>query len=479
MSGKCPLAAYSYFPHLNSNSLGPRHYLPKLSIPGYNYGFCGDRVMDTLLKEADTYHFKGFSKLKRHERLSRLLAMGALTPEDIAFLKQAEFDDIVQLSESLIENAIGIFPLPLGIAAHFNIDGRDVPIPMAVEETSVIAAASATAKWIRQHGEITTRVQGDSIIGQIQLPCVLDFKAFEQTVTAHKQFLIEEAHQTVIPSLVARGGGITDLIVRHIVRPDNGDMAVVHILLNPCDAMGANLVTQVCEFLKEPIQMLTGEKVGLCILSNLADTKIAHAKVTIRNIEPSLGRAITEASLFAACDPYRAATHNKGVLNGIDPIVIATGNDWRAVEAGIHAYACRSGQYQPITTWSLQDKDLIGQFAAPITVGTVGGMTKLHPTAQMCLRMLNVPSADHLARIIAAVGLVQNLGAIKALSTKGIIKGHMKLHINNLLLAAGATPAENTLLRHELECFLQSHHKITLSDVECALQRLRQEQNAA
>jgi hydroxymethylglutaryl-CoA reductase len=423
--------------------------------------------------------FTGFSKLNRDERLQRLVVMGALTPADLAHLKSSHSHAMLTLSENLVENVIGCFPLPLGIAAHFHIDGRDIPIPMAVEETSVIASASATAKWIREQGEITTEIQGDSIIGQIQLPIVKDFTSFVAILMAHKQLLIDEANHHVVPGLVARHGGITDLTVRCIVRPDGATMAVIHVLLNPCDAMGANLVNQVCEFLKEPIQMLTGERVALCILSNLADTKITHAKVVIRNIDPIIGQGIVEASLFARCDPYRAATHNKGVLNGIDPIVIATGNDWRAVEAGIHAYACRSGQYQPITVWYMVGQDLIGQFAAPIMVGTVGGVTRLHPTAQMCLRMMQIQSADQLARVIAAVGLVQNLGAIKALSTKGIVKGHMKLHINNLLLSAGATLKEQIELQIELQGLLQTQHKITLSDVEGCLQRLRQEQHAA
>jgi hydroxymethylglutaryl-CoA reductase len=277
-----------------------------------------------------------------------------------------------------------------------------------------------------------------------------------------------------VPGLVRRGGGVRDLAIRELERPDGtGTMLVLHILCDPCDAMGANLINQVCEALKPRIEELTGERVGLCILSNLVDSKLAVAEVTVRDIDPIVGRGIEEATLFAKADPYRAATHNKGVLNGIDPILIATGNDWRAVEAGIHAYASRSGKYQPVTDWKMQGSDLVGRIEIPIAVGTVGGVTKLHPTAKAALKMLGVTHAEHLARVCAAVGLVQNLGALKALATVGIVKGHMQLHAANLAIAAGAEIHEIARVRERLAAVLKVEKHINLSRAKEILEAVR------
>jgi hydroxymethylglutaryl-CoA reductase len=275
--------------------------------------------------------------------------------------------------------------------------------------------------------------------------------------------------------LVRRGGGVTDIIVRKIVRPDGFDMAVVHVQMNAVDAMGANIINQVCEFLKQPIEQLTGEKVTMCILSNLVDSKLTKSTVVIEAIEPELAEKIEEASLFAELDPYRAATNNKGVLNGMDPILIATGNDWRAVEAGVHAFAARDGQYRSITKWRRDGRFLTGRLIAPIIVGTVGGVTTLHPMARMCLKMLNVQSATDLSRVIASVGLVQNLGALKALTTVGIIEGHMKLHIKNLTLGAGAAEVEVPYVVKKLEEILALKKRISLSNAIDVLKELRAE----
>lgn len=417
--------------------------------------------------------FKGFSKLNRHERLQRLVTMGALTLDDVCYLEQSVDQTITELAENFVENVIGCFPLPLGVATNFKIDGRDYAIPMAVEETSIIAAASRTARWIRETGNITTEAIGKRIIGQIQLAKIKDFTRFKSIIEREQQNLIELANKHVVSGLKMRGGGVTELQLRCIERPDKDHMAVLHVLLDPCDAMGANIISQVCEFLKEPVQQLTGEKVTMCILSNLNDTKLVRAKITIHQIAPDEGNAIVEASLFAEQDPYRAATHNKGVLNGIDPVVIATGNDWRAVEAGIHAYAARSGRYQAITRWRMEQNDLVGIFEAPLCVGTIGGVTRLHPTAKLCLQMLDVTSAEQLARVIAAVGLAQNLGALHALTSEGIVKGHMKLHVNNLLLATDATGEEKPFLKQQMEQFLTANAKITLTDAQNLLAQLR------
>ncbi|KTD22897.1 hydroxymethylglutaryl CoA reductase [Legionella lansingensis] len=417
--------------------------------------------------------FQGFSKLEPEERFQRLLDLGALTLEDIQYLKNGGVKDTV-LADKLIENVIGYFQLPLGVATNFCIDGQDYVIPLAVEETSIIAALSKTAKWIRQHGEIHTWVTGDCILGQIQIANVSDFSRFSAIFSKNKHFFLEKANEEVAANMVKRGGGVMDLQLRHIPREDGGDMAVIHITMNTCDAMGANIINQVLEFLKTPIENLTGEQVTMCILSNLNDEKLTTANVLIRDVEPELGKRLEEASLFAEIDPYRAATHNKGVMNGIDPVLIATGNDWRAVEAGVHAYAARSGHYQAITRWRYKDGLLTGELTAPIIVGTVGGVTALHPTAKLCLRMMGIESANHLSRVLAAVGLVQNLGALKALCTEGIIQGHMKLHIDNLLLVAGASDSEIPLLKERLQSWLSVNKRVSLNNAYELLTEIRQ-----
>lgn len=425
-----------------------------------------------LNKQAETL-FAGFSKLDLNERLQRLQQMGALSTEETTLLRQ-ERSLPIALGEKLIENVIGYFQMPIGVATNFRIDGKDYVIPMAVEETSIIAAVSKTARWIRQNGSITTKIIGDSIIGQIQIARVKDYDKLEAIIATHKAALIHQANETVANGLLRRGGGVSDIQLRRIPRPDNGQMAIIHIHANCVDAMGANILNQILEYLKSPIESLSGETVNMCILSNLNDAKLTHAHVSLSQVPETLAQAIEEASLFANLDPYRASTHNKGVLNGIDPILLATGNDWRAVEAGIHAYAARDGQYRAITSWKRKDSTtLVGDFKAPLVVGTVGGVTALHPTAKLCLKMLGVNKANDLSRIIAAVGLVQNLGALKALTTDGIIKGHMKLHIDNLAMSAGASDKEMPMLKQQLEQWLHYHKRVSLSNAHQILQEIR------
>lgn len=425
----------------------------------------------SLTKDTDQL-FQGFSKLSREERFQRLIIMGALTHEDVNYLCEGGLDNMY-LADKLIENVVGYFQLPLGVATNFCIDGQNYVIPMAVEETSIIAALSKTAKWIRQQGTITTQVQGDCIIGQIQLAHVRDFQRFSQIITENKAFLIEKANEDVAANMVKRGGGVTDLQIRRLPREEGGDMAIIHLSMNSCDAMGANIINQVLEYLKAPIESLTDEEVSMCILSNLNDQKLTTARVEIQEVPAQLGERLQEASLFAEIDPYRAATHNKGVMNGIDPVVIATGNDWRAVEAGVHAYAAREGRYQAITKWRYNDGVLVGELTAPIIVGTIGGVTALHPTAKMCLRMMHIKSANQLSSVMAAVGLVQNLGAIKALCTEGIIQGHMKLHLDNLLLVAGATDHEAPALKKRLQHYLAHHKRVSLNNAYEFLAEIR------
>lgn len=415
---------------------------------------------------------KGFSKLKLPQRFQRLIEIGALDVDDVTYLKAGGVRGI-GLADNFIENSIGYFQLPLGVATNFKIDGRDYIIPMAVEETSIIAAASKTARWIKENGEITTEVLGQNIIGQVQIAKVRDMDRLEQTLNEKKTEWIEELNRVVAAGMFARGGGVQDMTLRKLVRPDEGMMAVIHIYLNPCDAMGANIINQVCEYLAAPIEDVTGEKVTMKILSNLVDTRLTKAKITMRNIDETMGKAIEEASLFAELDPYRAATNNKGVLNGIDPILIATGNDWRAVEAGIHAYACKEGRYQSITRWRFTNGVLTGEFLAPLIVGTVGGVTSLHPAAKMSMKMMGITSSSQLSKICAAVGLTQNLGALRALTTVGIIEGHMKLHIKNLAIGAGADESESPILQTLLEQVLAAKKRISLSDAIQTLKKMR------
>ncbi len=425
--------------------------------------------------------FKGFSKLNYSERLDLLKQASVIDSADVTFLKNGGLQSI-DLGEKFIENVIGYFQLPMGVATHFKIDQKDIVIPMAVEETSIVAAASKTAKWIRENGEIKTETLGQDIIGQIQFARIKNPEDFKNNVLKQKDFLISIANKEVAFGLVTRGGGVTDIKVRIIDREDEGFMGVVHVHMNPCDAMGANIINQVCEFLKTPLQEYTSEKVTMCILSNLVDTKLTKAVVILNNIDLDLAQKIEEASRFAELDPYRAATNNKGVLNGIDPILIATGNDWRAVEAGLHAFAASTGRYKSITKWRVQYNSdlhpqaghkLVGELIAPIVVGTVGGVTALHPMAKLGLKILNVKSASELSRVMAAVGLVQNLGALRALTTVGIIEGHMKLHIKNLSLGAGATDTEMPFMVKKLEEILSLRKRISLTNAIEVLNDLR------
>ena len=400
---------------------------------------------------------------------SQGLAYEALE-SDLTFVQRLQPN--LSLAEHLIENPIGYASIPLGVAEHFVIDGEPVWIPMAVEETSIVAAASATAKWIKKCGSIRTFLKGTSVIGQIQFPKVQNPEALSRVLYARQAEILTLAN-TVVPGLVRRGGGFSDLKVRELVREDSASMVILDLFCDPCDAMGANLLNQACEFLKVPLQTWTNERIGMCILSNLTDTKLACAEIVVDGVSPEFGRNIEDAMQFARLDPYRAATHNKGVMNGIDAVLIATGNDWRAVEAGAHAFAARSGKYQPLTSWKFEDGRLHGSIEVPMSVGTVGGATRLMPAARFALALLNTTSSARLARICAAVGLVQNLGALRALCTEGIVKGHMQLHAKNLALAAGAEPEESEAVVASLLQKLETCGFISEQDAHDLLLRRR------
>lgn len=350
----------------------------------------------------------------------------------------------------MIENVVGIHALPLGIAVNFLINDHDVLVPMAIEEPSVVAGASFAAKLARAGGGFLATTTPPQMIGQIQVLDIANPHAARLDILAARDELMARANETD-PVLVELGGGARDLEVRLIESSPVGAMVIVHLIVDCRDAMGANAVNTACEALTPHIERISGGRVLLRILSNLADRRLARARCTVPadalGFKSFSGRevvqGIIEASAFAAADPYRAATHNKGIMNGVDAVVVATGNDWRAVEAGAHAYAARDGRYTSLSSWERDsDGDLVGTLEMPLTVGTVGGATRVHPTAQTALKILQVETAQELAEIIAAVGLAQNLAALRALATEGIQRGHMQLHARQVALAAGARESE-------------------------------------
>jgi len=350
----------------------------------------------------------------------------------------------LHLADHMIENVISTISIPVGIATNVKVDGRDVLVPMATEESSVVAAVCNSARQCYDAGGFITSVSGTEMIAQVQLVRVPDPE------NARIRILERKAEIAAIcdgcdPMLVRLGGGFRDLEVRVLAAP-GGPMVVTHIVVDTRDAMGANTVNTMAERLAPSIEDWTGGKVYLRILSNLADRRLARARATWP-LDVIGGEAVRDGMLsayrFASVDPYRAATHNKGIMNGISAVVLATGNDTRAVEAGAHAYASRSGRYTSLSTWEVAaDGGLAGTLELPMPVGLVGGATKVHPTAQACLKILGVSTAAEMARIIAAVGLAQNFGAMKALATVGIQQGHMALHAHNVAIVAGAVGPE-------------------------------------
>jgi len=353
-----------------------------------------------------------------------------------------------EAADHMIENVIGLHSLPLGIALNFEVNGRDVLVPMAIEEPSVVAGASFMAKLARAGGGFTATTTDPLMIGQMQVINVANLHEAKLKLYEHKAELLSEA-DTIDPVLKKFGGGARDLEVRVIDADASpiGGFLVVHLIYDVRDAMGANAVNTACEKLAPRVEAITGGKVLLRILSNLADRRIARARCTIPLKElafddfsgESVRDGIIAAYAFAAADPYRAATHNKGIMNGVDAVVIATCNDWRAIEAGAHAYAARSGRYTSLSTWG-QDADgnLVGTLEMPMAVGIVGGATKVHPAAQAAVKLMGVKTASELAEIIVSVGLAQNMAALRALATEGIQRGHMSLHARQVAIAAGA-----------------------------------------
>jgi hydroxymethylglutaryl-CoA reductase len=392
-----------------------------------------------------TSRLPGFYNRSVEARLSLLAETAGLTADEVAILRDGGLG--VERADQMIENVVGVHALPWGIATNFRVNGRDVLVPMVIEEPSVVAGASLAAKLARAGGGFEAHTTAPVMIGQMQVLDLVDPWAARFALLQQKARLLEAANQ-VDRVMVDLGGGARDLQVRVFETSPAGPMLAVHLSYDCRDAMGANAVNTAVEHLAPLVEEISGGRVVLRILSNLADQRLARARCVIP-VEAlafdafdgqQVARGIFEAWAFAATDPYRAATHNKGIMNGIDAVVIATGNDWRAVEAGAHAYAARCGRYTSLSTWCLDEAagQLSGTLELPLVVGTVGGATRVHPLAQVALKIMGVKNARELAKVIAAVGLAQNLAAIRALATEGIQRGHMSLHARQVAIAAGA-----------------------------------------
>ncbi len=378
-------------------------------------------------------------------RLDEIAASCNLTPEEKAlFAKYGSLDE--STANRMIENVFSTYALPLGIATNFKINGRDRLIPMMLEEPSVVAGASFAAK-LAGPGFTATSTE-PVMIGQIQIVNIPDMTKAQAAIQAQKKALSEKANAKD-PMLVSRGGGVTDIQSR-ILKTGRGDMLIVHLHVNTQDAMGANAVNTMCEAISADLEQLTGGQARLRILTNLAIhrtatatavwTKEALAESTKNTLTgEQVVEAVLDAYEFAKNDPFRACTNNKGIMNGIDAVVIATGNDWRAMEAGAHAFAVKNGQYTSLTTYSkTPEGHLKGEITIPVAVGLVGGATRTHPLAKIALKIMDVKSARDLGEVLASVGLAQNFAAMRALSTEGISRGHMKLHAKNIAVLAGA-----------------------------------------
>ena len=391
--------------------------------------------------EQPSSRIPGFYRLDIDHRHRELARRFDLSDEDLAVLRGSGTNGVA-IADKMVENCVGVLGLPVGLGLNFQVNGKDYTVPMAVEEPSVVAAASNTARMIRASGGFSADAGESLMIAQVQ---VLDLEEPQRARVA-----IESAAERILdvanarhPNMVARGGGARSIEVR--VLGSAPAMVVVHVLVDCRDAMGANMVNDIAEGVAPLIEEVSGGRVRLRILSNLADRRLARARCAIReeilerrgHAGSAVAEGVVEAYRFAAVDPYRAATHNKGVMNGIDAVGIATGNDWRGIEAGAHAYAARNGTYEPLTRWWRADGHLHGEIELPLAVGVVGGSTRVQPALRVLRKLLRTQSAQELAMVMAAVGLAQNLGALSALASEGIQRGHMNLHARSVALAAG------------------------------------------
>lgn len=390
----------------------------------------------------------GFYSMSMEERLSTLRAMGVLDDADVALLSTPGGLPM-ETADRMIENVIGVLELPMALGLNFLINGKDYLVPMAVEEPSIVAAVSHVAKIVRDGGGFSARCDSNLMIGQVQVVGCPDLDAARAAILGAKPELLELAN-SLHPNMRERGGGARDLEVRILDEGRYRRMLVVHLLIDCCDAMGANLINTMAEGIAPRVEELTGGEVFLRILSNLADRRLVKAtcRIPFEHLawKEFSGQEVAEgielASQFAELDPYRAATHNKGIMNGIGAVCVASGNDWRALEAGAHAYCARDGRYRPMATWRVEDNHLLGALEIPIQVGTVGGPILLHPKVKLAHKILAISGAAELAEVMGAVGLAQNMAAVKALATIGIQKGHMSLHARSVAATAGAAAHE-------------------------------------
>jgi hydroxymethylglutaryl-CoA reductase len=424
----------------------------------------------------------GFYRLSVAERRRRVAEACGVTVEDLAPLDSGGID--LATADSMIENAIGQFSLPLGIALNFRIDDTDYLVPMAIEEPSVVAAASNAARMVRAGGGFRAEVSRPIMIGQVQLCDLADPDAAIAALVAAEGEILARA-RSLVPGLVARGGGPVALEARVLSRPSDpdGGMIVVHLLVDCRDAMGANLVNSVAEGVAELCVRVAGGRVGLRILSNLC----VHRTVSVRAELPAealagpdldgaaAADAVASASRFAELDPYRAATHNKGIMNGVDAVLVATGNDWRSAEAGAHAFAAQGGSYKPLATWRRTAEGIAGHLVIPLAVGTVGGALQIHAGARIALAILATDSAQDLARVAASAGMASNLAALRALAGVGIQRGHMALHARVVARAAGATGD----LVERVACEIAALGDVRPERAKDILSRLRRESAAA
>jgi len=390
-----------------------------------------------------------FRALTPAQRLEHIAGIASLTADETALLARPDALGMDR-ANGMIENVIGTFELPLGVAGNFVVNGREYLVPMVVEEPSVVAAASFMAKLAREAGGFEASSTGPLMRAQVQVVGIGDPQGARLALLRARERILEVANSRD-KVLIGLGGGCRDIEVHVFESTPRGAMVVMHLIVDVRDAMGANTVNTMAEAVSPLVEELTGGTVRLRILSNLADLRLARARVrlapavlvTRERSGEEVVEGVIDAYTFAAVDPYRAATHNKGIMNGIDPVIVATGNDWRAVEAGAHAYACRHGRYTSLTTWEKDNTGaLVGTIELPMPVGLVGGATKTHPLARLALKVLGVQSAQELGEVAAAVGLAQNLGALRALATEGIQRGHMALHARNIALVAGAAGEE-------------------------------------
>jgi hydroxymethylglutaryl-CoA reductase len=428
----------------------------------------------------DNSRLSGFYKLSVPERRAMLAELAGLSDEQVQAWADAELDE--GTADRMIENVIGRYSLPIGVATNFIIDGDHYVIPFVVEEASVVAAASNMAKRCQKNGGFVSNNTDPVMIGQIQVVGCEDPEASRDAILAAKDELIESCNE-VDPILVKFGGGCRDVEVR-IIDTDSGPMIIVHILVDCRDAMGANAVNTMAETIAPRVESISGGTVILRIISNLAVHRLARVSATFTPEEmsdtgedPSRGAEVIDGVLqayhFAAADPFRATTHNKGIMNAISPIAIACGQDWRAVESGAHSYASHERRYSSMTHWERDaDGNLVGSIEIPMAVGLVGGAITIHPGAQANVALLGINSADDLAKVMAAAGLAQNLGALRALATVGIQAGHMKLHLRNMIASAGASSDE---IEPVAAIVRESGERITMAAVESALQQVRGE----